>query len=127
MDYILNLNEISALPTFIPPHHTKTVDRILIDQSKGAKGLAVWYGEMEPEGVALPHSHENMEQLFLILQGEAIFEIEGREHRTEKDSLIFIPSGHVHKVTCIGGQIMKVLIIMSPPPQGPEEWRAERR
>jgi hypothetical protein len=41
MKYIVDLNEIETISAFSPPHHTTTKDRKLIDETIGAKNLAM--------------------------------------------------------------------------------------
>jgi hypothetical protein len=73
MKYIVDLNEIETISAFSPPHHTTTKDRKLVDETMGAKNLAIWHGEIGAGGKADPHFHEEMEQAFFILDGEGIF------------------------------------------------------
>jgi quercetin dioxygenase-like cupin family protein len=81
MKYIVDLNEIESIAGFSPPHHTATKDRKLVDETIGAKNLAIWHGEIGTGGKADPHFHEEMEQAFLILDGEGIFRLGEEEHR----------------------------------------------
>ena len=123
MKNIFKTNELQQIPTFSPPHHTKTTDRRLIDEAVGARHFALWHGEIEPGGMAEAHIHDEMEQVFIILGGEAIFRIGDEEHRVGKDAIVFIPPKQVHQVTSVGDKTLKILIFMAPPPASLEAWQ----
>ena len=123
MKYVSNLNELQDIPGFSPPHHAKTTDRKLIDEEAGAQHFALWHGEVEPGGTAEPHFHEEMEQVFIVLEGEGLFKIGDQEHRLGKGNIVFAPVKCPHQVTSVGDTALKVLIFMAPPPGGFEAWR----
>jgi mannose-6-phosphate isomerase-like protein (cupin superfamily) len=123
MKYVFDLNEIESIPAFSPPHHTTTKDRKLVDETIGAKNLAIWHGEMGAGGKADPHVHEEMEHAFFVLDGEAIFRFGEEERRVGKGCLVFVPAKLPHELTSIGQVPLKVLIIMAPPPESLAVWK----
>lgn len=80
MGYVVDINKLDDIPAFSPPHHTKTTDRKIIDETTGAKNLALWHAEIEPGGVAELHVHEEMEQAFIVLGGKGSFMVEDQEY-----------------------------------------------
>lgn len=124
MKYIVNINELQDIPTFSPPHHTKTTDRKLIDEATGARHLALWHGEIEPGGIAETHIHEEMEQVFVVLEGEGLFKIKDQEYKAGQGNIIFAPAKHSHQIISVGGTTLKLLIFMAPP--GPETSSSKR-
>ena len=110
MKHIVKLNEAE---TFIPPMHSRTLDRKLIDEKIGATRLALWYGEVEPGGKAEPHSHE-FEQAYFILEGKALCEIRGKAYTVEANTTVFLPAETEHAITVLGNTTLKLLIFMSP-------------
>lgn len=123
MKYIFKIGELQHISSFSPPYHTKTKDRKLIDETAGASRFALWHGEIEPGGIADAHVHDEMEQVFIILEGEALFRIEDEEHRVGKDDIVFIPAKHVHHVTPVANNTLKMLIFLAPPPDSFETWK----
>ena len=125
MKNVFDVNKLDEMPTFSPPDHTKTIDKKLVCEETGARNLAIWHGEIGPDGMAEMHVHKRMEQAFYILDGEARFEIDGEEHRVRKGNLVFVPQNKPHQMTSVGDTALKVLIIMAPPPSSMEAWKKE--
>jgi len=125
MGSVFNINKLDGIPGFCPPHHAKTTDRKLIDETTGARNLALWHGEIEPGGVAELHVHEEMEQAFIVLEGKGVFMVEDQEYTLEKDSIIFIPAKQPHQVTSVGDRTLKLLIVMAPPPSSMAAWQKQ--
>ena len=116
---------MDEIPTFSPPDHTKTIDKKLVYEETGARNLAIWHGEVGLGGVGEMHVHEEMEQAFYILDGEARFEIDGEEDEVGKGNLVFVPQNTPHQMTSVGDTALKVLIIMAPSPSSMEAWKKE--
>jgi len=125
MGCVFNINKLDEIPAFSPPHHTKTTDRKLVDETIGARNLAVWHGEIEPGGVAELHVHEEMEQAFIVLEGKGAFMVGDQEYTLGKDSIIFIPAKQPHQVTSVGDSTLKLLIVMAPPPSSMAAWQKQ--
>jgi mannose-6-phosphate isomerase-like protein (cupin superfamily) len=125
MKNIFKTDDLQQIPAFSPPHHTKTTDRKLIDETAGACHFALWHGEIEPGGMAEAHIHNEMEQVFVILEGEALLRIGDEQHRVGRDDIVFIPSKEVHQVTSVGDKTLKILIFMAPPPASLEAWQKQ--
>ena len=123
MSHVFDLGDLGGLPSFSPPHHTGTVDHKLVHEAMGARQMAIWHGEIQPLGTADEHVHEEMEQAFYVLAGEAIFTLDGQEHRLVQGGLIFIPAKVPHRIVSVGQVSLRVLIITAPPPAGDSAWR----
>lgn len=125
MGYVVNINKVDEIPAFSPPHHTKTTDRKLVDETTGARNLALWHGEIEPGGVAELHVHEEMEQAFIVLGGKATFMVGDQEHTLGEGSIVFVPAKQSHQVTSVGDSTLKLLIVMAPPPSSMAAWEKQ--
>ena len=93
MAVIVNVKHLEGIASFEPPNHSKTTDHKLLHADNGAENLAIWHGEVEPGGEAESHQHSDMEQVFLVLQGQARFTLDGEEHLLGQGDLILIPRG----------------------------------
>ncbi len=125
MKHVFDLGRVHELSPFFPPHHTHTTNWKLIDGSAGAHKVALWYSEMGPEGQAEPHVHDEMEQIFIILEGEGVFRIGKEEVNVKKGNIVFIPSGESHSMAAIGDRTFKYLLVWGPPPQSSNPWEKQ--
>ena len=111
--YIVKPHE---LPTYSPPKHSWTTNRRLLGPGpSGSSTMEVILGELEYGGQADPHVHQDLEQAFFILQGQAEVEIDGEKAVVGPEDFIFLPPGTVHRVTPMKGPPLRLLIIYSPP------------
>jgi len=120
--YIVNLNQLQDISTFSPPLHTKTTERKLIDETKGARNFALWHGEVGPGGMVELHVHEEMEKAIIILDGECLFKLDDQEYRLGKGDIVFVPPKYPHQLSTVGTTTLKTLVIMAPPPASLKEW-----
>ena len=60
------------------------------------------------------HYHIKTEEIYYILDGEALIEIGGQATRVGKGHSIFIPVGKIHKITNIGKEPLRFISVDSP-------------
>ena len=92
----MKLIRIKDLPQATPPNHYNMVSRWVVDESIGAKSMRISLGHTEPNGRAAPHTHENMEQLFIVLKGALIVKTEQEEVRIGKGEAVLVYPGESH-------------------------------
>ena len=126
MKGVFDIGRVHERPSFSPPHHAHTTNWKLIDESAGARKIALWYSEMGQEGQAEPHVHDEMEQIFIILEGEGFFRIGNEEVSVKKGNVVFIPSGETHQMAATGDKTFKYLLVWGPPPQSSNPWEKQR-
>jgi len=63
--------------------------------NKDVKNIVVDFFEYPPRGGAIAHSHD-CEQVFYVVSGRSIWNIDGEEHIVEPGSFIFLPNNTVH-------------------------------
>jgi mannose-6-phosphate isomerase-like protein (cupin superfamily) len=61
------------------------------------------------------HFHKNSNEIYFVLEGSGIFEIEGGKKKVKKNDCIFIPACSKHRIKNIGRVILKILCFCSPP------------
>jgi quercetin dioxygenase-like cupin family protein len=114
--YITHLGD---LPFYAPPGHSKTRNRRLLGPGPfGSNRVEVVLGEIEYGGQAEPHAHSGSEQAFLVLEGKAIVEIEGKSQSVGPGDFIYLPVGVPHRVETLEGPNLKLLILYAPPLSG---------
>ena len=59
-------------------------------------------------------THKENEQLFIVLEGEALAVVGGAEERLHAGDLLVVRPGVAHNITCIGQSELKLITIYSP-------------
>jgi mannose-6-phosphate isomerase-like protein (cupin superfamily) len=62
-----------------------------------------------------PHAHKVQEQIYHVLEGEALMEIAGERRVVRRHDVIFIPPGTSHAIHNTGLTNLVFLVITSPP------------
>ncbi len=81
-------------------------------------GLAVFYLELHPGGVRIPHWHPDANELDYILHGKARIAMVGPDNVKETfdvsaGEISFIPQGWFHSIQNIGDSDLKMLVIFN--------------
>lgn len=66
---------------------------------------------MEPGKAFHPHYHEDMEEIFLILKGQAKILVNGEEVELGKGEAAVIPPREVHEMKNVGGEDLEYLAV----------------
>ena len=99
-----------------PANHTGTLNKRLIGpDTVNARHVEVLVGQIEPGKGALPHAHPGIEQVCYMLQGRAIAEVEGQRQELQPGDCCFFPADTMHTFTVVGEEVVRVLVIYSPP------------
>jgi mannose-6-phosphate isomerase-like protein (cupin superfamily) len=61
------------------------------------------------------HYHEKSDEIYFILQGTGILEIEGEKKKVRENDCILISSKNKHKIKNIGKVPLKILCLSIPP------------
>jgi mannose-6-phosphate isomerase-like protein (cupin superfamily) len=111
--FVTHLRDL--LPYF-PPGHSKTTNyRLLSPGPSGSDRFEVVLGQIEFEGQADPHAHDELEQAVFVLEGRGVAEIEGQQEEIGPNDLIYLPEGVRHRIAAMEGPPLKLLIIYAPP------------
>ena len=68
---------------------------------------------MEPGQGTKPHYHETVTEHFYILEGTAVFTVDGREYNASKGDFMVIKPGEKHMITA-GRTGVKILAVKKP-------------
>jgi len=82
----------------------------LVDSS----ALSVIYEEMPPQSSETLHKHVNVQQLFFMLEGEAVFLMAGQEYVLGPRQSIYVYPGVPHCIQNKGIAPIKFLVISQP-------------
>jgi mannose-6-phosphate isomerase-like protein (cupin superfamily) len=61
-----------------------------------------------------PHRHDGFEEIFYVLTGEYVFEVEDQTIQAPARTLICIPPGALHTFTSVGEQDGRLLVVCEP-------------
>jgi mannose-6-phosphate isomerase-like protein (cupin superfamily) len=80
------------------------------DLSEGRVQMVNWC-RMEPEKAFRAHYHEDMEEIFIILKGQAKILVHGEEAELGKGEAVVIPPREVHEMKNAGGEDLEYLAV----------------
>jgi len=98
-----------------PPDHYGGFSKLLINQSDGSKYFDFRISSYQPKGYAVVHSHKTAENIYYILKGNGIVELDGKRNLVSPGMVIFIPPGVKHGISNTGFEDLVFMVIASPP------------
>ncbi len=69
----------------------------------------------QPKAHVAPHKHKIQEQIYHVLDGEGLMEIDGKRQVVRKHDVIFIPAGAEHALYNTGFTDLTFIVVTSPP------------
>jgi len=69
----------------------------------------------QPGGFVKPHRHKRQEQIYHILEGEGLLDIEGRQQVVGPESVVFIPPGVEHAIYNTGLVDLRFIVVTALP------------
>ena len=78
--------------------------------------LLVGLNAFEPGQLHELHSHEGMDKLYQVLEGDGVFLLEGRELPMQAGDLLIAPDGVPHGIRNSGTGRLLVLAVLAPHP-----------
>ena len=99
-----------------PAHYGGAYSKMLVrPEACGSKILDYRISVYQPKAYVAPHRHRIQEQIYHILDGEGLMEIEGERTVVRKDDVIFIPPGVEHAIYNSGLVDLRFIVVTSPP------------
>jgi mannose-6-phosphate isomerase-like protein (cupin superfamily)/predicted GNAT family N-acyltransferase len=80
--------------------------------------LSVIREKMPPGTSEQMHCHRFSQQLFYILEGTAVFRVNGIIHRVSRNESMHIPARILHNIKNEGGEDLEFLVVSEPPAHG---------
>jgi mannose-6-phosphate isomerase-like protein (cupin superfamily) len=84
-------------------------------ETTGSRRLDYRISTYQPKGYVEPHSHRVQEQIYHILEGEALMEIAGRKRVVRRHDVVFVPPGVMHAIYNSGLTDLTFIVVTSPP------------
>jgi mannose-6-phosphate isomerase-like protein (cupin superfamily) len=103
-----------------PPGHFQAFSKMLVHPTNSdTRYFDFRISSYQPRGYAEVHSHEVAENLYYILQGRGIVELDGVQHLVEPHMVIHIPPGVRHGIFNTGIEDLVFIVVASPPSDMP--------
>jgi len=99
-----------------PGHFGGAFSKMLVrPEATGSKIIDYRISVYQPRAYVAPHSHRIQEQVYHILDGEGLMEIEGERSVVRRDDVIFLPPGVEHAIYNTGLTDLRFIVVTSPP------------
>ena len=85
--------------------------RWLISKADSAENIAMRMFEVAPGGHTPLHTHPHEHEVFIV-EGEAVFVCEGKEHRLGREDVVFVPGGSEHQFRNTSDSVLRFLCII---------------
>ena len=99
-----------------PDHFGGALSKPLVNpENAGARHLDYRISMYQPMAYVKVHSHKVQEQIYHVLEGEALMEIDGERRVVRKHDVIYLPPGVEHAIQNSGLIDLVFLVVTSPP------------
>ena len=98
-----------------PAHYGGAFSKMLVrPESCGSKSIDYRISVYQPRAYVALHKHRIQEQVYHVLEGEGLMELDGKKQVVRKDDVIFIPPGVEHAIYNTGMTDIKFVVVTSP-------------
>ncbi len=99
-----------------PPEHYDAHSKMLVTpRSDATQRLDYRISSYQPKGYVAPHEHKVQEQVYHILQGEGLMELDDERHVVRAHDYIFIPPCVTHAIYNTGLTDLVFIVVTTPP------------
>ena len=82
-----------------PPEHYDAHSKMLVNpQTAQTQPLDHRTSSYQPKGYVAPHRHQGQEQIYRVLDGEGLMELDGERTVVRRNDVIHIPPGVEHAI-----------------------------
>ncbi|HET7340352.1 MAG TPA: cupin domain-containing protein [Methylomirabilota bacterium] len=100
----------------LPPGHFEAFSKLLVHPTNSdTRYFDFRISSYQPRGYAEVHVHEVAENLYYILRGTGVVELDGERHLVEPGHVIHIPPGVRHGIFNTGLEDLVFIVVASPP------------
>ena len=95
-------------------HRDGAYSKMLVSPESGAQHIDYRISCYQPKGHVARHKHKVQEQVYHLLQGEGMMEIDGTKKIVRKHDVIFIPPGVEHALHNTGLEDLIFIVATTP-------------
>ena len=98
-----------------PDHFGGALSKPLVmPETMKSKHLDYRISMYQPMAYVARHSHREQEQVYHVLEGEGLMEIDGQNYLVRKHDVIYLPPGVEHMISNTGLVDLVFLVVTSP-------------
>ena len=98
-----------------PNHYGGALSKPLVmPETAGSRHLDYRISMYQPMAYVELHTHKVQEQIYHVLEGEGLMDIDGKKHVVRKHDVIYLPPGISHAIQNSGLTDLVFLVITSP-------------
>jgi mannose-6-phosphate isomerase-like protein (cupin superfamily) len=115
-DYQPRIRNIAEEPwQEFPAHYGGALSKALVGpESTGSRRIDYRISTYQPMAYVERHAHKVQEQVYHVLDGEGLMEIEGRQTVVRRHDVIFIPPGAWHSIQNSGLGPLTFIVVTTP-------------
>lgn len=99
-----------------PAHSPGAISKMLVrPETVGSEHMDFRISTYQPMSYVEPHAHKVQEQIYHVLEGEGLMELDGDRSVVRPGDYIFIPPGVSHAIYNTGRTDLTFFVITSPP------------
>jgi mannose-6-phosphate isomerase-like protein (cupin superfamily) len=103
-----------------PPNHFDALSKMLVRPENADTALFDFrISTYQPKGYVAPHRHRIQEQIYYILEGEGLMELEGQRTVVRPWTVVHIPPRVQHAIYNTGMVDLKFVVVTTPPDDAP--------
>ena len=95
-------------------HVDGAYSKMLVTPATGAKHVDYRISCYQPKACVAPHRHQVQEQIYHVLEGEGLMDIDGTRRVVRKHDVIFIPPGVEHALYNTGFVDLVFIVVTTP-------------
>jgi len=88
---------------------------LVMPENAGTRHIDYRISMYQPMAYVQKHAHKIQEQVYHVLEGEGLMEIDNETRIVRKHDVIFLPPGIEHSITNSGITDLVLLVVTSPP------------
>ena len=115
-DPVASIRNIAEVPwEELPDHHGGALSKLLVHpDATGSRQIDHRISAYQPRAYVAPHTHKVQEQVYHVLEGEGLMEIDDVKRVVRRHDVIFIPPGVRHAIYNSGLTDLVFLVVTAP-------------
>jgi quercetin dioxygenase-like cupin family protein len=99
----------------MPGHYGGALSKLLVrPESVGSRHVDHRISSYAPKAYVAPHTHRVQEQVYHVLEGEGLMELDGKRQVVRAHDVIFIPPGVEHALYNTGLARLTFIVVTTP-------------